>query len=255
MVTMIKNVFLSLLLLFSSPLLAQEEESIAPKIAFRTSFGGCPKKVAGAFAIIILQEFERTHSLRSVKKKISQEKLTQKHFVSQYSIKYNPMRQMLDLQLECPEPFMNVQFFKESGLESFNAILVANGELYDPSYEMLLNTENKIAKKLPFLALPDPAGDLESGVKKQIAAITEVIRKMTPEFRSNLSEIIITDKLELTIILSVEGRTSSVFFGQQEWGEKVLVLQRTIKYLLEKKRIPSIINLTDSKKMVVKFVD
>ncbi len=251
---MLKLLTLTILLLATTLGMA-DELTPTSNISFRTSFGGCPKKVAGAFALIVLQEFERTYSLRSVKKKIYQEKLTQKHFVSQYSIKYSPMKHVLELQLECPEPFMNVQFFKESGLESYNAILVANGELYDPSYEMLLNTENKLTKKLPFLALPDPAGDLEAGVRGQISAITEVIRKMSPEFRSNLSEIIITDKKNLTIILSVEGRTSSVFFGEKEWAEKVVVLQRTIKYLLEKQRIPTIINLTDSKKMVVKFAE
>lgn len=235
---------------------AQAEELPSPsKINFRTSFGGCPKKSAGSLAMLISAEFEATHSLRAIKQKIINEKLMQKHFVSDYSIKYNPLRHTLELQLDCPEPFMNVQFFKESGLESYNAILVENGELYDPTYEMLLNMDNRLKHKLPFLALPDPAGDIEVGVKEQIAAITDVIRKMDPKFRSNLSEIIINDKKELTIILSIGGRTSSVFFGNQEWGEKVLTLQRIVKYLTEKKRIPAIINLTDSKKRVVKFND
>jgi hypothetical protein len=225
------------------------------KLKFRNSFGNCPKKVAGSLAMTIMSEFERNHSLREVKRKIVEEKLTQKHYVSSYSIKYNPIKGIVDLKLDCPEPFMNVQFFKESGLESYNAILVESGELYDPTYEMLLKMDKKLTHKLPFLALPDPDGEINAGVKNQISSITTLIRKMEPKFRHNLSELIVNDSEELTIILSIKGKTSSVFLGSNEWNTKVMKLQKIMAYMKSEKRIPTIINLTNAKKVVVKFND
>ncbi len=228
---------------------------MSDKLKYRNSFGKCPKKVAGSLAMTIMSEFEKNFSLRDVKKKIVDEKLAQKHYVSNYDIKYDPIRRVVDLKLDCPEPFMNVQFFKDTGLESYNAILVESGELYDPTYEMLLKMDKKLEHKLPFLALPDPEGEINSEVKKQISSITSVIRKMKPSFRLNLSELIVNDNKELTIILSMGGRTSSVFLGGTDWNEKVVKLQRIMAYMKSEKRIPTIINLTNAKKVVVKFND
>jgi hypothetical protein len=115
--------------------------------------------------------------------------------------------------------------------------------------------DKKLTHKLPFLALPDPDGEINAGVKNQISSITTLIRKMEPKFRHNLSELIVNDSEELTIILSIKGKTSSVFLGSNEWNTKVMKLQKIMAYMKSEKRIPTIINLTNAKKVVVKFND
>jgi hypothetical protein len=78
---------------------------------------------------------------------------------------------------------------------------------------------------------------------------------MDLDFRKTLSEVILGTRGNLTIILSLKGRPSSAFLGKDSWTEKTLKLQKIIRFLGEKKKTPSIINLTNSKKVVVKFND
>jgi hypothetical protein len=145
---------------------------------------------------------------------------------------------------------MKVQIYKKNGDEFYTAILVENGDLVDPTYEVLLRGEKKLKGKLPELAIPvtvlDSKGHLE---------ITKLVAKMAPDFRKKISEVIINDNKELTIILSINKRAASVFMGKDYWSEKVGKLVKVITYLKKKKTIPAIINLTNSKKIVVKFSD
>ncbi len=145
---------------------------------------------------------------------------------------------------------MKVQVFREDGQESYNAILVDNGELFDPTYEVLLRTEKKLEADLPYLALPVDEIDKE-GQKK----ITFLIKDMGKEFRKKLAEVIFTDEKSLTIILSINGHSSTAFMGKNEWDEKVEKLKSIIRYMESKKKVPAIINLTNLKKVVVKFSD
>ena len=59
----------------------------------------------------------------------------------------------------------------------------------------------------------------------------------------------------LTIILSLDGNPSSAFLGDDEWTLKAVKLQKILKFLGAKEKTPSVINLTNSKKVVVKFND
>lgn len=219
-------------------------------IRYRTSFGKCPSRAAGTLTLELMKAFERHKSLKDVKMKIVREKLNSKHFLSEYQVDYNPLKKVINFKFECPAPLMKVQIYKNDGIESYDAILVENGKLYDPTYEVLLRNEGKLKKNLPFLAIP--VGEMEKDTQVQMS---QLIGNMGDKFRKKLSEVILNKDKELTIILSLKGRPSSVFLGTDNWDEKVLKLRKIVEYMEEKKKIPAIINLTNSKKVVVKFND
>ncbi len=220
------------------------------EVRYKTSFGSCPSRSAGKVTLQLVKAFEDSGSLRSLKEMIVREKLDQRSFISSYSVSYDPLRKYLSFSYECPEPLMKVQIYKNNGLESYEAILVDNGELYDPTYEVLLRTDKKLSGDLPFLALP--VGNMDDDVQRQI---TKIVSNMEPVFRKKLSEIILNESGELTVILSVKGHPSSVFLGKDEWDDKVIKLSRLVTYMESKNKVPAIINLTNSKKVVVKFND
>ena len=83
--------------------------------------------------------------------------------------------------------------------------------------------------------------------------ITSIVNGMSESFRDRLSEVILNEKKELTIILSVRNNPSSVFLGNDLWDKKVTKLKKIVKYMEAKKKMPAIINLTNSEKVVVKF--
>jgi hypothetical protein len=235
-------------------MVAETSSSVGPKateeIKYKTSFGKCPSRTAGTMALKIVKNFEQTRSLKSVKNEIIKDKVDEKHFVSGYKVSYDPYQNYLKLSFDCPEPLMKVQVYKDSGVESYEAILVDSGELYDPTYEVLLRTEHKLTRDLPYLAIP--VGEMDKTLQTEI---TDLLRGMEPEFRQKLAEIILGDKGDLTVILSVSGQPSSVFLGKKDWNEKIEKLNRIVNYMESRKRIPAIINLTNAKKVVVKFND
>jgi hypothetical protein len=57
------------------------------------------------------------------------------------------------------------------------------------------------------------------------------------------------------MIFSINRKPSSAFLGSDYWSEKVEKLTKVIDFMKKKKKIPSVINLTNSKKIVVKFPD
>ncbi len=223
-------------------------EKFSDELSYRSSLGQCPNRPAGNMALSVMKTFEQTGSLRDVKKKIVQEKWQEKYFVSDYKISYDPYSKILNLNFECPKPLMKVQIYKANGIDSYEAVLVDNGELYDPTYEVLLRSENKLTGNLPYLALP--VGEMEN--KTQVE-ITQLVKSLREELRKKLSEIILNDQKELTVILSINGYPSSVFLGLDEWSEKITKLDKIVNFLETKEKIPAVINLTNSKKVVVKF--
>lgn len=220
------------------------------EVRYRTSFGNCPSRPVGKMTLQLVKAFEDTGSLRSLKEMIVREKLDERSFISSYQVSYDPLRKYLNFNYECPEALMKVQIYKNNGLESYEAILVDSGELYDPTYEVLLRTDKKLSGDLPFLALP--VGNMDDEVQRQI---TKIVSGMEPAFRKKLSEVILNESGELTVILSVKGHPSSVFLGKDEWSDKVAKLGRLVSYMESKNKVPAIINLTNSKKVVVKFND
>ena len=220
------------------------------KIKYRTFFGKCPSRVAGSLTLGLVKEFERRSFLSDVKKKIINEKLISKHFISSYEIKFNPVKRFLDIKLDCPLPLMRVQIYKRNGQESYEALLVDNGKLFDPTYEEILENDKQLQYDLPSLAIP-----VEKANEKIQNQLVNIIKVMENNFRKKLSEVILSNDGNLTIILSLDGSPSSAFLGDSEWTTKALKLQKILKFLRTKQKTPSVINLTNSKKVVVKFND
>lgn len=227
-----------------------ETSKFSAELSYRSNLGKCPTRPAGTMALQVVKTFEQSNSLRDVKLKIINEKWADKYFVSDYKITYDPFSKVLDLNFNCPEPLMKVQIYKNNGTESYEAILVDNGQLFDPTYEALLRSEKKLTHDLPYLALP--VGEMEDKVQSDV---TTLVKEMRPSLRLKLSEVILNDNKELTIILSVNGHPSSVFMGPDEWSDKMVKLDKIVNYMELKEKIPAIINLTNSKKVVVKFKD
>ena len=219
-------------------------------INYRSDLGKCPTRPSGMMALQIVKEFDDKKSLYSVKKKIVTEKWQEKYFVTDYKLSFDPYTKILNLNLNCSEPIMKVQIYKNNGNDSYEAILTEDGQMVDPTYEALLRQEKKLTKALPYLALP--VSDLDQKIQKEIISI---VREMRPEFRKKLSEVIINDAKELTIILSLAGHPSSVFMGNEEWKDKLGKLDKIVSYMELKEKFPAVINLTNGKKVVVKFKD
>jgi len=219
-------------------------------VKYRTSFGSCPSRVAGSLVLKLVKQFEKNFSLKDVKELILLDKLEEKHYVSSYKIDYDPLSKLLDLRFDCPKPLMKVQIYKKNGLESYEAILVESGKLFDPTYEVLLRAEKKLQHELPYLAIP--VGKMGESLRKDIATL---VNGMPRPIRVNLSEIILNSEKELTVILSISGHPSSVFLGNDKWPVKMDRLYKIVNYMSKKSRVPAIINLTNSEKVVVKFND
>lgn len=217
-------------------------------LKYRTFFGKCPSRVVGNLTLKLVKTFEHRQSLKDVKEIIISERLDEKHFLASYDIKYDPIKKFLTFNFDCPEPLMKVQIYKQNGLEYYTAILVDNGKLFDPTYEYILEAENKISSKLPSLALP--VGEIDKKIQKRI---TMVIKSMSMDFRNKISEVILDEEKKLTVIVSHLGKPTSAFLGKDNWEIKSEKLKKIINYMVEKKKTPSIINLTNDKKVVVKF--
>lgn len=218
------------------------------KVKYRTNFGDCPSRIAGQLSMRLIKNFEKSKSLKSLKTEMVDEDLASRHFVSSYKIKFNPVKNSLNFRFVCPKPLMKVQVYKKNGLDSYEAILVENGQLYDPTYEVLLRGDHKLKRDLPFLALP--IGSIDKEVNPEVM---RVVKEMGADFRQKVSEVILDDEGELTVILSMRGNPSSVFMGTAEWLDKTIKLKRIVRNMEKNKRVPAIINLTNAKKIVVKF--
>jgi hypothetical protein len=219
-------------------------------IKYRSSIGDCPSKSSGVFSLIVMKEFEKNHSLKDVKERIISEKLDEKHFLSDYRISYNPIVKTVRIQLQCPEPLAKVQVYKSNGEEHYSAILANNSKMYDPGYENLMKAEKKLTRNLPLLAM-----SMEQLEGEVTPSISRFIKLMDSELRRQISEIIINKNNELTIVFALGGKATSVFMGADIWEEKLSKLSKIVGYVTENKRYPSSINLTNSKKVVVKFSD
>jgi hypothetical protein len=244
-------ILVSILSLATLNSLAGVPDSFTQKnINYRTFIGECPSKSSTSFAMIVMKEFEKKHSLKNVKEKILEEKLDEKHFLSDYRINYNPIIKTLRINLECPEPLVKIQVYKANGDEHYSAILGDNGKMYDPGYENLMKAEKKLNSNLPLLAIS--MKQLEGNAPTELARFIKLMEK---GLRNQVSEIIMNKNNELTIVFALGGKATSVFMGAELWEEKLVKLSKIVGYVQKNKRYPGSINLVNSKKVVVKFSD
>jgi hypothetical protein len=217
-------------------------------ITYKTTFNGCPSRSSGELAILIMKDFERTRSLRKIKERFNQERWEDKYFLSNYSVNYNPVSKSLKIHMECPKPLVRVQVYKENGSEHYSAIMVDSGKLVDPAYEMILRAEKLLVTELPTLAIP--VRELEGEAHENF---TRFAKQLNEQTRSKISEIIINENKELSIVFSLGHRSTSVYLGHDLWEVKLEKLIKIISYVEKSQKYPSSINLTNVKKVVVKF--
>ncbi len=245
-----KVIFFILSFLFLSSSFAASKKYFEKKTYYRTFFGQCPSKIVGRLTLSLIKEFEKNKSLLDVKKKIIKEKLEDKYYLSSYKVDYNPLKNLIKFQYDCPLPLMKVQIYKNDGEEFYTAVLVDNGKLFDPTYEVLMRADKQLKGDLPNLAIP--ASLLNTGMHMKI---TSVLNDLKPKFVNKISEMILNENKELTMILSIGRKPSSVFLGKDQWAAKAYKLTEIVEYMSKKKTIPAVINLTNSKKVIVKFSD
>ena len=240
---------ISILFLASSSIFANVPQTFEQNsLKYRTSFNECPARSSGELAILIMKEFEKNRSLKSVKEKFISEKWSDKYFLSKYNVSFNPVSKTVRINLECPQPLVRVQVYKENGIEHYSAVMVSTGKLFDPSYEMILRAEKLLNSDLPSLAIP--VKELEGQVHVNF---TRFASRLDAVMRSKISEIIINENKGLSIIFSLGQRTTSVFLGNDLWETKLDKLIKIISYVERSHKYPQTINLTNSKKVVVKF--
>jgi len=247
---LVPAIFIIILLGMISPAMTSVSPQESKPVHYRTTFGSCPSRTAGNLTLKLVKVFEETRGLQDVKRMIISDNLKDKFFISDYKISYDPIKNFLQFEFNCPSPLMKVQVYRDGSSEYNEAILVESGELFDPTYEQLLRREKKLNYDLPFLALP--VGEMQAEIQ---SSITKLVRDLNVKFRKKIAEVIVSEEKELIIIMSLSGHPSSIFMGSSDWSEKLGKLQKIVKYMESKKKIPAIINLTNAKKVVVKFND
>ena len=222
--------------------------AISQKVKYKTTFNNCPSRSAGKFAMRLLKTYEKSRSLYDVKSDIEENFLTDKHFVKSYSVNVDPSKNIMNISLACPKPLLRVVLMDSEAEGEFQSVLVEEGELYDPTYETLLLGEKKIKTSLPTLAISK--NNLSSRTRKEIS---DILRVLGEENHSKISEVIYDEGDVLTMILSLNKKPVSVFLGEGQFEEKVNKLRRLVKYSELNNKQPTVINLLNLKKVVVKF--
>lgn len=215
---------------------------------YKTTFGHCPSSSAGKMTLKLIEDFKENKSLFKLKKKIIEDKLADKHYLKNYEIQLDPIDNTLHFALDCPKVLLKVEVLNKKGRSAYESLLVDNGRLFDPTYEVLLRSEGKLKGDLPYLTL-----SMNSLNKDLTNNLAELILELGENFRQKLSEMVINPQKELTVIMGIEGRASSVFLGRENWSLKLRKLKKIIAFMEQKRKIPTIINLTDPQKVVVKF--
>lgn len=226
-----------------------------PKVVFKNTetqyslnWGNCPVKTSGDLAIILAREYDKSHSLFDLNKKIQAENWKEQYFLSSYEISYDMFRKKLSFNFNCPRILLRVQIFKNSGDNYYSGVLVDTGDVYDPNYEVILRREGVIQKKLPFLAM-----SLNDINEKKHLKVINLLNRFPRKLYDQLSEVVVDQNQELTLIMRNDEKVSSVFFGDDYWDDKLNSLIKINDYFITKQKYPSQINLTSNKKIVVKF--
>jgi hypothetical protein len=218
------------------------------EFTYKAALGECPKKTAGHLLMNLVNDFQENRSLKKIKEKIVKEQLEEKFYLSRYDIEYDIIKKKLLFEFDCPKPLLKVQIYKKKNKDFFSAIMVEGGKIFDPNYEVVLRSEDKLTHELPFFSI-----SLDEFTPAKQKLISSFVGSFDLKSRKKISEIILNKDQELIMLLSIKGRAVSVFFGKLFWEEKVDQLIKIISYLSKQNKIPSVINLATSKKVVVKF--
>lgn len=217
------------------------------KTQYTLDFNSCPMKSSGDLAILLAKEFDQSQSLYKLKKKMHDERYKESYFLSTYQINYNPILKKLAFKFECPQLMAKIQIIKDGG-QSFMGSLVETGEVFDPQYEILLRREKMIDKPIPYFAV-----SLKNLNDQKHLGVVKLLKQMNPNLYRQISEVILSDEDELTLILKTKKNAISVLFGKEYWDQKVDRVLKIQEYFEQKDKLPKFINLTSNKKVVVRF--
>jgi hypothetical protein len=220
----------------------------AHQLNVKSIWGNCPVKSTSQLSLLLTKQFETEKSLKALKERILKDKLEEKYFLSSYKVQFNPLLNKLSFQYDCPNPIMKVNVYKDNSLNYYTTVLADNGKLYDPSFELLMKSEGILKKELPHMAVP-----LNAIEKIDSGSITNTLKSLNEFLKDRLSEVILNNKGDLTVILSINNHTSTAYFGNDDWKMKFRKLTKIVKYFEDKQKIPTSLNLTNPKKIVVKF--
>ena len=217
------------------------------KSEIKVDFGTCPKKPTGDFVFKTSKIFEKNRSLKEVKIFATENRLKQKHFLRDYKITYNPVKKTLNYFLECSEPILKVSAIAEKGKIAYDVVLSEDGHTHDPSYLVYLRSEDG-SLNISKAALP-----VDMMTKANKDELVLLARQMKNLNKISLRELIFTKTGEMTMIIGKKKKIISVFLGKSFWKKKLDKLDKIISYLDAKQKTPSLVNLTDMEKAVIKF--
>lgn len=236
---------LTLTIIIFSLNLAQAQSD---RIQYKTIMGSCPNKSSTEFSLLLIEKFSENRDLYQLKKLIIKEKLDSKYFLSFYEIKYDPLQKFLKINLDCSKPILKVHITRKTGENFYTSLLTEDGKLLDPNYEVVLKSEKMLKEKLPSLVVPISFID-----DNKISNFVSIVEKMPSTMKNEISEMVVNSDLEFTIIMSIKNRATTVFMGTSMWDEKIEKLIQMIGYMKEENKIPTVINMLNIKKIVVKF--
>jgi hypothetical protein len=216
----------------------------------RTSFGSCPARSAGSFVLKVSKEFDSHHSMIKVKKKILNEELMQRHYISKYNIKFDPVTENLIFNLQCADAVARIQGGKTAGADSYEGILVQGGKIFDPVYEMLLRDSKKLTTDLPVVSVATNEID-----EKKLKDISSALESLPADIYKVVSEIILDKNGEVLVIILNEGikQPTSFFMNDRSLITKFEKLTQMVRYFQGQKAQPLVVNMHNEKKVVVKF--
>lgn len=227
--------------MFSANILSKE-------LTYKIKNYSCPTKAVGDLTLRLMDVFERDHSLKDLKMSIVKNKYEEKFFLQDYEIKFNPIENNILFTYYCPKPLLKIEIFDSLGIKTFGGALVSNGEIYKEVFLKLLEKEQKKPLNIPYLSIPHEK--INGDITKEIAQLYLTLNKSN---KKKVSEIILNQNLELTLILSASNRVASAFLGIENWTEKMSKLQKILDHFATSGKLPSLVNLTNPKKVVVKF--
>jgi hypothetical protein len=214
---------------------------------YEVNWGKCPIKTSTDLAVILTKEYDMTHSLLKVQEKIVTEHLQESYYLSYYAIGYSFIKPTLRFIFDCPEVLMNIELLKE-GKKETAGLLVSNGKIFDPGYEVVLRREGMLQKRLPYLTMTRK--DFNDG---KYANLVKLMEQMPTNLKSKISEFILGDYNELSLSLNMDGTSSFLSLGPEYWDEKIGKADQIYRYFSEKKRIPKQVSLASDHKVIVKF--
>lgn len=244
---MIKFIFTVIYLYLSNAFANPDLQLTQTKTQYTLDFVSCPMKSSGDLAILLAKEFDATKSLFKIKKMMVNDRLKESYFLSSYQIGFNPILKRLSFKFTCPSLMAKIQIHRENG-QSFLGSLVDTGEVFDPQYEILLRREKMIESSVPYFAI-----SLKNLNDQKHLGVVKLLKEMNPKLYKQISEVIINDADELSLILKSKNNAISVSFGKEYWDQKVEKVIKIQEHFNQKERQPKFINLTSNKKVVVRF--